>query len=61
MATNVLVENDFLKKMKKNSDCETEVWPLADQVKNLVEKKWPGLSDSGMASGGLMNKLGNFY
>ncbi len=51
MATDVLVENDFLKKWKKNV-CETVVWLLADQVKNLIEKKWPGQSDSGMASGG---------
>ncbi len=29
------------------------MWPLADWVKNLIEKKFPGLSDSGMASGGL--------
>ncbi len=33
--------------------CETEVWSLADRIKNLIEKKWPVLSDSGMASGGL--------
>ncbi len=39
--------------MKKNPVCETVVWPLADRVKNLIEKEWPGLSDSGMASGGL--------
>ncbi len=43
------------------------VWPLADRIKNLIEKKWPGLSDSGMASGGLRllkyrfkNELKNF-
>ncbi len=41
--------------MKKNPVCETVVWPLVDRVKNLIEKKWPGLSDSGMASGGLKN------
>ncbi len=29
------------------------VWSLADQVKNLIEKKWPGLSDSNVVSGGL--------
>ncbi len=52
MATDILVKNDF-KKSEKNLVCETVVWPLADRVKNLIEKKWPGLSDSGMASGGL--------
>ncbi len=33
----------------------TVVWPLADLVKNLIGKEWPGLSDSGMASDGLEN------
>ncbi len=51
MATDVLVENDFLKKWK-NLVCETLVWALVNRVKNLIEKKWPDLSDSGMASGG---------
>ncbi len=55
MATDVLVENDFLKKWK-NPVCETIVWPLANLVKNLIEKKWPGLSDSGMASNWLSRK-----
>ncbi len=54
MATNILVENDF-KKNFKNPVCETVVWPLADRVKNLIGKKWPGLSDSGVASGGLIS------
>ncbi len=54
MATDILVENNFLKKKnERNPVCETKVWPLVDRVKNLIEKKWPGLSDSGMASGGL--------
>ncbi len=54
MATDVLIKNDFLKKKKwKNPVCETVVWPLADRVKNLIEKKWSGLSDSGIASGGI--------
>ncbi len=35
------------------------MWPLVDRVKNLIEKKWPGLSDSGMTSGGLI-KFQNF-
>ncbi len=52
MATDVLVENDFKKKWK-NPVCETAVWPLANRVESLIEKKWPGLLDSGMASGRL--------
>ncbi len=32
---------------------ETAVWSLADWVKNLIEKKWPGLSDSDMVTGRL--------
>ncbi len=35
-----------LKKNEKNPVCETVVWSLADRVKNPIEKKWPGLSDS---------------
>ncbi len=42
--------------MKKNPVYETVVRPLADRVKNLIEKKWPDLSDNGMASGGLKKK-----
>ncbi len=57
MPTDVLVENDF-KKNEKNLICETLVWPLAGRVKNLIEKKWPGLSHSGMTSGGL--RIGNW-
>ncbi len=49
MATDVLVKNDFKKKKKKKPK-KTGLW---DRVKNLLEKKLPGLSDSGMASGGL--------
>ncbi len=45
------------KKNEKNPVCETVVWPLVDRVKNLTEKKWPGLSDSGMASDGLSEEL----
>ncbi len=41
------------KKKWKNPVWETVVWSLVDQVKNLIEKKWPGLSDSGMVTGGL--------
>ncbi len=37
MATDVLVENDFFKKWK-NPVCESVVYPLADCVKNLIEK-----------------------
>ncbi len=29
------------------------VWSLADRIKNLIEKKGPGLSDSDMVTGGL--------
>ncbi len=31
------------------------MWPLADRVKNLIEKKWPGLSDSSMTYGVVIN------
>ncbi len=61
MATDVLVKTDFLKKMEKNPVCGTVVWPLADQVKNLLEKKWPGLSDSDMAFGGLTPRISYPY
>ncbi len=47
------VENVLEKKNYKNTVCETVVWSLADWVKNLIEKKWPGLSDSDMLTGGL--------
>ncbi len=30
------------------------VWSLADRVKNLIGKKWPGLLDSDMVTGGLI-------
>ncbi len=30
------------------------VWSLAEWVKNLIEKKWPGLADSDMVTGGLI-------
>ncbi len=33
--------------------CETVVWLLAGRVKNLIEKKWPGLSDNDIVTGGL--------
>ncbi len=40
--------------MEKNPVCGTRVWPLADWVKNLLEKKWPLVCQTvGMASGGL--------
>ncbi len=42
-----------LKKNEKNPVCETVVWSLADRVKNLIEKTWPGLSDIDMVTGGL--------
>ncbi len=42
----------FEKKMKKTV-FETVFWLLADQFKNLIEKKWPGLSDSDMVNGGM--------
>ncbi len=37
MATDVLVKYD-LKKNLKTPVCETVVWPLANRVKNLIEK-----------------------
>ncbi len=40
--------------MKKKPVCETVIWSLADWVKNLIEKKWPGLSDSDMVTDGLI-------
>ncbi len=51
-----MVENVFEKKEWKTLVCETVVWLLADRVKNLIEKKWPGLSDSDMVTGGLKGK-----
>ncbi len=32
------------------------IWSLADRIKILIEKKWPGLSDSDMVTGGLNYK-----
>ncbi len=53
MATDILVENNFLKKWKK-----TGLWDHGVATGVLGQKpdkkKWPGLSDSGMASGGLI-------
>ncbi len=43
--------------MKKKTVCETVVWSLADWVKNLIEKKWPGLSYSDMVTGGLETEM----
>ncbi len=48
------VENVLEKKNEKNPVGETVVLSLMDRVKNLIEKKWPGLSDSDMVTGGLM-------
>ncbi len=42
-----------LKKKWKKPVYETMVWSLADRVKNLIEKQWPGLSDSDIVTGGL--------
>ncbi len=43
-----------LKKKWKKTVCQTVVWSLlTDRVKNLIGKKWPGLSDSDMVTGGL--------
>ncbi len=47
-----------LKKNEKNPVCETAVWSLADRVENLI-KKWLGLSDSDMVTGGLSWNLKN--
>ncbi len=38
MVTDVSVEND-LKRNEKNPVCESVMWSLADQVKNLIEKE----------------------
>ncbi len=43
-----------LKKKWKNPICETVVWSMVDRVKNLIEKKWPRLSDSDMVTGGFI-------
>ncbi len=56
MATDVLVKTNFFLKTGENPVCGTVVWSLADRVKNLLEKKWPCLSDSDMASGGLKSE-----
>ncbi len=37
----------------KNLFFNTVVWSLVNRVKNLIEKKLAGLSDSDMVSGGL--------
>ncbi len=51
MATDVLVKNDFKKNEKK-----TGLWDRGVATGGLGQKpdrkEWPGLSDSGMASGG---------
>ncbi len=60
MAIDIFVKNDFKEKMKKPGPWD-RVWPLVDWVKNLIEKKWPGLSDSGMASGGLKTAYFQFF
>ncbi len=53
MATDVLVENDF-KKIKIKNPC---LWDrdvaTGGPGQKPDRKKWPSLSDSGMASGGL--------
>ncbi len=53
MVTDVQGQKCDWRKKEKNPVCETVVWSLADQVKNLIEKKWPGLWDSDMVTGGL--------
>ncbi len=35
------VENEFEEKNEKNPVCETVIWSLEDQVKNLIEKNDP--------------------
>ncbi len=54
MVTDVQGQKCVWKKNEKNLVYETMVWSLADRVKNLIEKKWPGLSDSDMITGGLI-------
>ncbi len=56
MATDVLVENDFLKKWKKPGlwDCGVAT---GGSGQKLDRKKRPGLSDSSMASGKLKTNL----
>ncbi len=58
MVTDVQGKKGVWKKNEKNLVCETVVWSLADWVKNLIEKKWPGPSDNDMVTGGL--KLSHF-
>ncbi len=52
MTTDVVVENDFLKKLKKPG-----LWDRGVATGGLGQKsdrkKWPSLSDSGMVYGGL--------
>ncbi len=50
------LKNQMGEKWKKKPVCETVVWLQADWVKNLVEKKWPNLSDSDMVTGGLITR-----
>ncbi len=52
MATDVLVENDFKKKWK-NPDLWDHGVSTGGPGQKPDRKKWPGLSDSGMISGGL--------
>ncbi len=40
--------------MTKTRSVQTVVWSLVDWVKNLIEKKGPGLSDSDMVTGRLI-------
>ncbi len=51
MATDILVENDF-KKMKKPGMWDRSM-ATGGPGQKPDRKKWPRLSDSGMASGGL--------
>ncbi len=53
MVTDIRDQKCVWKKNEKNPVCETVVWSLADRVNNLIEKKWPGLSDSDKVTGGL--------
>ncbi len=52
MATDVLVENNFLKKWKKPGLWDRGV-TTGGSGQKPDRKKWPGLSDSDMTSGGL--------
>ncbi len=60
MATDILVENDF-KKNLKNPVCENVVLPLANRVKNLIEKNDPVCQTALWPLAGLIENLIYFW